>query len=124
MKHLNIASKQAKKSSHKQRLGAVLYSGSKVLGVGFNRVGESQHRLHTSHWPDSIHAEVAATVDALRKYPSHSLIGCDLLVVRLLKNDSYGLALPCSHCYNTLKHVGVRRIWFSTDENTFSMIRL
>ncbi len=122
-KHINTAIKLAQKSSFRQRVSAVLFRGSKVLGTGYNRTGESQNRLRTSHWPDSRHAEVDAVVDALRRYPASELKGADILVVRLKKDGSYGLALPCEDCYQVLTNIGIRRIIFTTNEQTLGVLK-
>lgn len=124
MKHLNTALKQAMRSEFRQRLGAVIFKGQRILGVGYNRVGCSQNRLKASHWQDSRHAEVDALLDALRRHSAEELRGADILVVRLKKDNSFGLALPCNHCYNTLKNIGIRRVHFSDNDGNFSEIRI
>lgn len=124
MKHLNSAIRQAQRSEFRQRLGAVIFKGSRILGAGYNRVGASQNRLKTTHWPDSIHAEVDALLDALRRHPASELRGADILVIRLKKDGAFGLALPCEHCYTTLVNTGIRRIYFSDNNGDFSEIRV
>jgi deoxycytidylate deaminase len=111
VRHINIALVCAERSTFKQRIGAVVFKGSRILGTGFNQTNRHQSLVKTSSWPGSVHAEVSAIADAIRNYKD--VRGADMLVVRLKRTGDMGLAMPCEACYNVLKSVGIRRVNFS-----------
>ena len=113
----------AKKSSYKHQMGACITKGNKVLGVGYNRTNRHQSKIKTTHWPGSYHAETAAVIDALRKHTSDKLKGAKITVVRLGKKNQLMLALPCRHCYNMLKNLGIKEVRFSNDSGGFTSMR-
>jgi tRNA(Arg) A34 adenosine deaminase TadA len=83
--------KAAKKSKHpKHKMGAVVFSGSRVLSLAANggRLGE--------------HAEIRALKRA------SNTVGAHLAVVRV----GGGSSQPCRLCYRMIKEAGIRRITF------------
>ena len=41
--------------------------------------------------------------------------GIDIFVVRVMKNGSLGLSKPCHHCTESMKRLGIKRVYYSTD---------
>jgi deoxycytidylate deaminase len=124
MNPIKLAIKQAEKSTHNYRLGAVITKGRRVLGQGCNDAQRFQSKVRHTSWPESRHAEVAAVMDALRRYPSDELKGSKITVVRINNQGQLRLAYPCESCYNVLSNIGVRRVIYSNNQGTFSEIRI
>ena len=107
---INLAIKEAKKSSHDFRLGAVIYKGKKIINSGFNQ----SHKTHpiSKHPFSTIHAEVDAIIGTRRE----EMDGADIYVHRLLKNGKSGLAKPCQYCESLLRDIGIKKIYWSDNE--------
>lgn len=120
---IDRAIKQAEKSTYKHRLGACITIGRKVLGVGYNKVNRYQSKVKTGSWSGSLHAEIAAVLDALRNHPVEKLKGATVTVVRVNKNGELKLALPCTNCYNSLRNLGIKEVRFSNDTGGFTSMR-
>lgn len=105
------AAKQATKSLYRFRIGAVVYSGSKILGVGYNQ----PHKTH----PDStvpyntIHAELAAILKARNSFGPKVLHNASIYVHRLWRTGQVGYSKPCQYCEAYIKKVGIKDINYS-----------
>lgn len=117
------ALQQAEKSTYKHRLGACISIGRKVLGVGYNKVNRHQSKVKTDSWNGSLHAEIAAVLDALRNHPVERLRGSTVTVVRIGKSGELRLAMPCKNCYNSLRNLGIKEVRFSNDVGDFTSMR-
>lgn len=112
----------AEKSQHRHRLGAVIYKGKRILGVGYNGVGRQPSRsvvptaVTAGYWPDAIHAELAAIIDA----GADDCKRASILVVRLNKQGELMLAKPCKICSGVIAYVGIRKVTYSTSEGFVS----
>lgn len=87
-KLLKTANKEAVKSKHNHKLGAVIYKHGKIVSKGFNKTNRG-FNANYGHWAGSLHAEIAAIIAART-----SLKGATLLVAR----KGGGLARPCESC--------------------------
>ena len=107
---IQVAIDSASKSSHRMRVGAVIFRGDRIISTGYNSPSRSVHSINKKFlkWPNSIHAEVDAIIRA-----RCSLRGYDILVVRLSRANDLALAKPCPCCLAYLKHVGIDKIYFS-----------
>lgn len=115
---VRAATKVALRSCHRCRVGAVVTSGRRVLGSGFNQVNRHQSSFSSGHWPGSLHAEVAALLSI---QAGTSLDKACLTVVRLKKTGGYGLAYPCKHCMETIIKAGIRKVVYSTETGFVEM---
>lgn len=116
---IHIAAKQAAKSHHQFRVGAVIVRHGTVISVGFNRVG---HRSRLREFP-SIHAEEAAIMTVLRQRRSNQLVNATIYITRILKNNTQALAKPCPKCMNLIQAVGIKDIIFSVDGQSIKRIK-
>lgn len=115
-----IAAKQAKKSPHKQhKLGAVIVKGSRILAVGYNSLRPSS--LLGTH---TLHAEAAAVLKLLKARRLSDLAGAEMYVTRFTRGGSVGLSKPCIHCRSLLASVGIRTVYYTTDEGTTEEMKL
>lgn len=120
---IHNAIKQAEKSTYKHQMGACITVGRKVLGVGYNKINRYQSKVRTRSWEGSLHAEIAAVLDALRKYPVEKIRGATVTVVRINKQGDLKLAMPCKNCYNSLRNLGIKEVRFSNDSGDFTQMR-
>jgi len=113
-------------SSEFQRapMAAILHKGSKILGQSVNKVGRYQGRIRHGGWHDSIHAEIGALLDALKRYDRSEIVRADIIVCRVNRHGELRLAYPCENCYNTLTEFGIRRCYFSKSDGTYGEIRI
>jgi deoxycytidylate deaminase len=77
----DLAQELAKKSDmEKSKHGAVIVNGKKIIGMGYNRYCQNK-KCYT------IHAEVDAILNAIKKYGKESLYNSELYVIRISKED-------------------------------------
>ena len=117
---MRIASKQAKKSLHKQhKLGAVIVKGSRILSTGFNSLRPSQV-IGT----ETLHAEAAAVLKLLKERRLSDLSGAEMYVTRFTRGGRVGMSYPCDSCRRLLSSVGIRKVYYTTDEGRTESLKL
>lgn len=118
---IDLAIQQAKQSRMDVRVGAVLFRQKHVIGAGYNKADHpllytgKVEKLHVNH---GMHAEIAAV---------HSIVSCKegtLVVVRLRKDNSIGLAKPCRSCQRYLGRVGIKRVIYSDNIGDFNIMKV
>lgn len=109
LKFFRIAKKLAVKSDVKQKHGAVLVSGNKILGLGFNRSKTSIRR--SNHPFSSIHSETDALGSAL---PSET-VGSTMYIYRETRDGVLANSRPCIYCMKALKLAGVRKVCYTIE---------
>lgn len=95
------------------RLGAALYSGSRLLSVGANRWSTHPDSDNNDVFCRSLHAEHCALVRR-QHYDVPSRM--TLYVARRREDGSLGCSKPCQNCMALARLAGVRRIWFYNTE--------
>jgi len=103
---------QCTRSTYKQRMGAVVVYKGRVVGMGFNKV-------HSTGVPrlDGKHAEIEALNNTTAKYRN----GSTVYVCRLTKVGNLAMAMPCIPCRTIMKKLGVKYVWYSTNEGWVKM---
>lgn len=110
LKHFQLASKLAKKSTHHQHhLGAVITKGNKILGVGFNK-NKTSPRSNNAF--STLHAEISAILNT----DEEDLEGSEIYIFRATKSGKLGLSRPCIFCEKMLRSVGIKKIYYTTTE--------
>lgn len=88
-------------------LGAVVVKGGRVLSVG------------TNDYDKGLHAEAAA----LAKH--RDVVGADIYVARHRRGGcGVGMARPCQACQKKLADAGIYRVFFTTDDGGFGVLKL
>lgn len=107
---IHLAIEEAKKSDHKQKVGAVIFDKKRILSKGHNTCQKSVKKLHPKfqRFRYSVHAEVDAIIKAKK-----DLKGTSILVIRLNKNNQFKLSKPCANCMNYIEYVGIKKIFYS-----------
>jgi tRNA(Arg) A34 adenosine deaminase TadA len=100
----NEAINQCRKSSYKQRLGAVVVYKGKIVGKGCNKVmGTGKTRI------DGFHAEIEAINNTPAIYRKNSTV----YVCRINKIENIMMSKPCHGCETILRKLGVKYVWYS-----------
>lgn len=102
---LKLALKASELSEERYKLGAIIFK-RKPISTGFNKTNRSWSGSHYGHWAGSLHAEIAALINA-----RSSVKGASIFVAR--KHER--LAKPCSACMAALKEAGIKTVWYTTN---------
>jgi len=106
-KYFELAKKLAKKSDHHTyKIGCVIVYKNKVTAVGFNQLKTHSKSIHKFKM---LHAELDAIIG------SGDLNGCDAYVFRGNRFGQPRLSKPCPACEQALIAAGIRRVYFSVD---------
>ncbi len=105
--NLSKALKEATNARHRQhKFGAVLYKSGKPVVSGHNF--------------GYIHAEHAVLNRAWRS----DIEGSTLLVIRVRKDGSLGMARPCCLCMSRIIQAGVKKVIFSNNDGVLESLKL
>lgn len=107
-----LARIQALNSNSKFRVGCCIALGSRIKSLGRNDM-EKTHPMISQY---NINAKVHAEVDACIGLRPYDLRGCDAYVYRVKANGMPGLARPCPMCMEVLRYMGIKRVFYTTDE--------
>lgn len=116
--HVDLAISEALKSNYKIKIGAVIFNGRRVISTGHNAAHRSARKLHPRYqnYKGSVHAEVDAILKART-----DLRRMKILVVRYSpRSKNLLLAKPCRLCEEYLRHVGIKKVFYSI--NTYPYI--
>jgi deoxycytidylate deaminase len=118
---LQTAFNESFKSTHKQRMAAVIFNKNRIISVGYNKPQTHRKKLHPKfqRFPNSIHAEAAAILNA-----KTDLKNCSILITRLDAEDNFTYAKPCNHCKEYISYVGIRTIYYTITENPLEYCKL
>ena len=112
---IRLASKLAKTSKFKYRLGAVITKGGHVISTGINEIRYVKENFSKKH-QSSLHAEQAAIRPLLKKKNFRKLQGAIMFVSRIDRKGNSCMAKPCSNCMSLIKAVGIKRVIFTTEK--------
>lgn len=109
--YIQEATKLAEKSlmriaSH----GAVIIYRGKIIGKGFNKMCVPNINKVNTY---SVHAEVDAINDALRKTSRENLRKSTLIVVRVNTQGEIVKSDPCQNCRNYITQHGIKIAYYS-----------
>ena len=90
--------------------GAVIIHRGKIIGRGFNKMCVPCVNRVNQY---SIHAEVDAIQDALRRVHKNDLKKSTLLVVRLSKCGNTLNSKPCEDCKNYISQMGIKIAYYT-----------
>lgn len=98
----------------KFRLAAGLLYKGHLVATGVNSY--KSHPLATKYGknPEAIflHAEVDCIKNALKLLSLRELAKCDMYVVRIKNDGSYGNSMPCQGCTRAIAEFGVRSVTY------------
>ena len=107
----------------KIRHGAVLTKGGSIINASFNKDNYTAFGSRVRS-PLRGHATVHAELGCILGLPRDVTSGADLYVCRINRKGEFRFSKPCSMCHEALKHVGVKRVYYTTNDNTVEMYKL
>lgn len=96
----------AENSNCKQKHGALIYKGGRVLSTGFNTT-RNQHPtmlINTSDY--TVHAEIAA----MRQLDASDLRGATIYIGRIGRSRPALNSMPCPDCASYIEAAGIKRV--------------
>ena len=99
---------QALKSDMNFNHGCVVVYRGKIIGRGYNTYINSNCYDKTS-----LHAEVSAINNALKKISAEELKKCELVVIRVNKIGECLNSKPCSNCINYINKFCIKKVFHS-----------
>lgn len=113
----DIATAAAELSEHHFRVGSVIVKGHRVISLGVNQKNKTnplaQKRMPNRTMVDKLHAEQMSMLRART-----DLRGAKIYIARRIVNG-LGNARPCKMCMAMLIEVGIKKIYYSTDNNNW-----
>jgi cytidine deaminase len=90
--------------------GAVLIYRGKILSKGYNYYHEPKYN---SNYKESVHAEVSAINNALKKVHISELKKCELVIIRINRHGDHLNSKPCCHCQNFINKFNIKKVFHS-----------
>lgn len=90
--------------------GAVIIHRGKILSSGYNYYHE--HGVN-SNYKESVHAEVSAINNALKKIHVNELKKCELIIIRVNRHGKHLNSKPCCHCEKFINRFNIKRVFHS-----------
>ena len=121
---IDIAKKVAENSAETgYRPGAILVRGNSVLNASCNKNAYSRfgERFRRRDKGDATHHAELGCILGLDRSVTR---GADVYVVRVGRSGNLLLSKPCDMCEAALRHVGVRRVYYSLNDGNFEFYRL
>lgn len=115
----NIA---AQGSFYNYKHGAVLVKGGSVINTAHNECVHSRlaDRFKKHDGWGTRHAELNVCLGIDKKVTFNA----DLYVVRINKEGLYRNSRPCEMCMDTMKFLGIRRVYYSISQESYGVINL
>jgi len=113
-------------------LCSIIVRGGSVISVGYNKKSTNAFVEHYTDiakgqrdWCMSTHAEMDAVLGARAKT---DLRGSKIYVIRKLqdikKRGTFALAKPCEICQHVLYNYGIRRAYYTIDDNNHGIMKI
>jgi len=118
-RYIELAKNVAAQADHGEHFhGAVLVKGGKIINCSHNSVNFNKFAAHYVHLNDGrkkIHASLHAEIGCILGLPRKVTHKADVYVVRVRHTGELAMSKPCAMCEQVLRHVGVKRVFFSDD---------
>jgi len=107
----------------KIRHGALLIKGGSVINTCYNKDKFCSFGTRFRD-PDRGYATIHAELGCVLGMPRSVTTGADVYVCRINKQGIFRNSKPCAMCHEVLKHVGIKRVFYTTGDNTIEMYKL
>lgn len=114
---LSVARYFAKKSSARQRHGAVVVKSGRVIGTGYNK--NKNHPLQVSPEHIKTHCSRHAEVEAIRD-ARFAVEGATLYVARVNNQGQDRNSKPCQYCQAVISATKIKKVIYTESENNVS----
>ncbi len=105
----------------KQHIGCVAVYQGQVIGLGCNcnkthptQQFYNKYRIHCDSMLPKLHAEINCLNQIRHLDINFSKV--KLYIYRIRKDQPFGLARPCPSCMAAIKDLGIRNIYYTTNE--------
>lgn len=105
-RNLALAKNLAQSSTCKQRHGAVIVKGGRIISTGTNKFRNDPLNVQSEYIKTS--CSVHAEIDAIKKVSD--LRGATIYVARVNKQGRPALSRPCDNCFEEIQRVGIRKV--------------
>tara|TARA_B100000287_G_scaffold13730_1_gene13869 strand:+ start:2222 stop:2662 length:441 start_codon:yes stop_codon:yes gene_type:complete len=123
-RYFNLAKNVAFGSQYgKIRHGAILVKGGSVINTCYNKDKFCSFGTRFRD-PDRGYATIHAELGCILGLSRAVTTGADVYVCRVNKKGEFRNSKPCSMCHEALKHVGVKRVYYTVDDNSIEMYKL
>ncbi len=120
---MEIAKKTALKSGYKRfRHGAVLVKGGAIRNAAANSDDYCSFGARFRREPGraTVHAEIGSVLGVDKSVTE----GATVYVARINKRDHYRMSKPCAMCQAVLRHVGVKKVIYSINNEEVGVFKL
>jgi deoxycytidylate deaminase len=102
---------------------ALIYVGGSLVSTGFNKEKANSFMMAFAHheFVQSVHAECDAILRVRKKI---DLTGSRIYVAKLGRNGNVGNSKPCPMCELVLRRYGIKRVYFTLDEDSYESERI
>lgn len=102
-----------------EKMGAALFSGSIIVGIGFNTYGKTHPNARMNGYNSSVHAEMQCLLK--RRYYKDKNLTMYVFREKSIKGKLIpGISKPCRNCYKHLRIAEVKTIRY-IDESGFAV---
>lgn len=117
----NVAKHVSKLSDFpKVNVGAIVVNKHRIISSGCNSA-QRTHRIQVEYnkkrfnEPSTgmLHAEISALLPLINKT---DLSKADVYVYRELRNGNLGMSRPCKACMALIKELGIRKVFYTTND--------
>lgn len=122
LRYIKTAAKIAEHSTYaRHSIGCVVVYRNTIISTGCNKDRTdplqkkyNKERNISDNYPHKIHAEV----DAIKHIIDLDIDwkNVSIYIVRLRKDQPYGMARPCKSCMSLIKDLGIRNIYYTTND--------
>lgn len=122
-KYIELAKRVSYQSDYAHRHGAVLVKGASIVNVSCNKNKFSSFATRFTKKEKefvTVHAELGSVLNVERKNTEGAIV----YVVRVNNQDEFRLSKPCPMCEEAMRWVGIKKVVYSTSEDTFEEMRL
>lgn len=118
---LEIATKLAESNIDypKWPLGAVCVKGGSVLSFGQSKLKTDPRVCDLDLVAHNLALSIHAEEDAIRRCGNPK--GATLFVSRVGRNGNIGIAKPCKKCQRLIRRNGIKRVYYTVDNSTYSV---
>lgn len=127
-KYFNIAKQVALESDYSHnKVGCVLIYKNKIISIGHNEKKSNtiqkyynnyrstkERTFNVDNHENYIHAEIQCVNNATRTFKG-DLSKCQLFICRITKSGQIKLSKPCLACSKYLEDMGIKSIYYTTD---------
>lgn len=111
---LSVARYMATKSESRQKHGAVIVKGGRVVGTGYNKDRNNPYRVSPEHIKS--HCSIHAEIDAMRDASWNNLKGAVIYVARVNRNGEDRNSKPCTRCQVVIEETQIKKVIYTEGE--------